>query len=61
MDGRQKEPLTKDELLEKLAALVEYSWSNVEKAHKLADDLLLQYIGDDEITEAYNAFDKLYG
>ena len=55
-----KEPLTKEELIERLEQLVEYSWSNIEKAHRMADDLLLQYIGDDEITEAYKSFDKLY-
>ena len=61
MNQRKKEPLTKEELIEKLAALVEYSWSNAEKAHQMADDLLLQYIGDDDIADAYDALEKLYG
>lgn len=28
--------------------------------HVSADDLLLDYIGDDEVTQAFNAIDKFY-
>jgi hypothetical protein len=45
--------MSKDELLEQLRELV--NESDREMAHSKADDLLLEYIGDEEITEAFNS------
>lgn len=49
--------LTKTELLEKLK---ECSEMNPESGHSAADDLLLKYINDPEITEAFESLTKWY-
>jgi hypothetical protein len=50
--------MTKEELLVKLRDLVEDNPG--EENHMEADGLLLEYINDPEITEAYRAIDKWY-
>jgi hypothetical protein len=52
------ERLTKDELLKRLASLAS-DW-DTEMAHYKADELLLAYINDAEITQAFEAIDKWY-
>ena len=49
--------MTKTELIEKLNKCNEL---DTETAHSQADDLLLEYIGDNEISHAYNQIDKWY-
>ena len=48
----------KNELLRKLKLLEKDG--DTETAHATADDLLLEWIDDPEITEAYNRIDKWY-
>lgn len=50
--------MTKDELLAKLRELADDS--DHEMAHVQADDLLLEWISDPEIEEAYHAIEKWY-
>jgi hypothetical protein len=50
--------MTKDELLKKLAECNENP--DQEVAHVDADQLLVEYIGDDEIALAYHAIDKWF-
>jgi hypothetical protein len=52
------ERLTKEELLKRLASLVS-DW-DTETAHHQADELLLAYINDAEITQAFEAIHKWY-
>jgi hypothetical protein len=53
--------MTRDELLAKLRELGnEDDARDPEADHARADDLLLEYINDPEIAEAFNAFDKWY-
>lgn len=56
MAGRKKR-MTKQELIKKLKKAAQ---DDTESAHATADGLLLEYINDKEIAEAYNAFDKWY-
>lgn len=53
-----KEVLLKGKLIEYLKELKKYL--DIESAHIEADNLLLEYISDDEITEAFNDIDKWY-
>lgn len=50
--------MTKEELLRVLAECA--TNYDQEVAHSRADDALLEYIGDPEITAAFNAFEKWY-
>jgi hypothetical protein len=50
--------MTKDELIMNLAQL--WSSKDTEGAHIEADELLLKYINDQEITNAYNTLHKWY-
>ncbi len=52
--------MTKDELI---VALYRIAVANEdrEQGHIYADKLLLEYIDDAEVTEAYRAIDKWYG
>lgn len=50
--------ITKEELLENLNELKEYS--DFEYAHLKADELLLDYINDKEITQAFEQIEKQY-
>ena len=50
--------MTKAELLEALRKCAQDS--DTEGAHAEADGLLLEYINDSEITEAYNAIEKWF-
>lgn len=50
--------LTKEELIKRLKLLSESN--DIEYAHAEADSLLLKYINDQEIAEAYHAIDKVY-
>jgi hypothetical protein len=49
---------TRDELLTKLRELAK--GGDTEAVHCDADDLLIEYINDPEIEEAYNAVPKWY-
>lgn len=49
---------TRDEILKKLKQLADCD--DTEEAHVDADDLLLDYIADEEITAAYKAVPKWY-
>ena len=51
--------MTKPELIEKLRKIQEDTWDK-EKNHGEADDLLLAYIGDEDITDAFNDIEKWY-
>jgi hypothetical protein len=51
--------MTRDELLAALKALVDTPY-NPEEAHSTADSLLLDFINDDAIREAFDAIDKWY-
>jgi len=50
--------MSKEELIRKLSEL--QSSGDTEQAHSDADDLLVEYINDAEISEAYNAIDKWF-
>lgn len=50
--------MTKDELIEKLKECAELAKGDREIAHIEADDALLVFINDPEITAAYEAFEK---
>ena len=52
--------MTKEELLIKLRGLADGSRFDVEHDHVEADDLLIQYINDPDITEAFDAIKKWY-
>jgi hypothetical protein len=50
-----------EELREKLRALLEdREDADTENDHVRADDLLLDYINDAEVSEAFNALEKWY-
>jgi hypothetical protein len=51
--------MTKQELLDALRAL-KANESDPEENHVDADDLLLKFINDPEVTEAFNALHKWY-
>lgn len=48
--------MTKEELIKKLRNVDE----NTEEGHAEADNLLIEYINDKEIAEAYDAIHKWY-
>ena len=50
--------MTREELIEKLQSLEEDT--DFELTHQEADELLIQYINDPEVTEAYDALLKWY-
>jgi len=52
------EPLSKEELILKLKEI--QLINDEEYAHQQADDALLAYINDDEITRLFNEIDKWY-
>lgn len=49
--------MTPEELVEKLK---EFQGNEPESEHSKADRLLLEYIGDDKVTDAFNAIHKWY-
>lgn len=49
--------MTKEELLEKLRS---FHTDDEESDHVNADDALIEYINDPEVTEAFNAIKKWY-
>jgi hypothetical protein len=51
-------PITKEELLVRLSILAKHD--DPEVAHGEADDLLIEYINDPEIKEAFGKIDKWY-
>lgn len=53
--------MTKQELLEKLWAIQSSNTEiDMEKDHILADKLLIEFIGDSDIRDAYNKIHKWY-
>lgn len=52
--------MTRESLLSQLVMLAARSGEDPERAHSEADDLLLEYIGDEEITEIWNQVEKWY-
>ena len=52
--------MTKKELAAKLRALAVLSGSNPERFHRDADDLLIEFIGDDGVRDAYEEVKKWY-
>jgi len=53
--------MTKQEkILEELVKLQELSKGDAEVAHGKADDLLLEYINDKQITEAFKKIERWY-
>lgn len=54
-------PNRRDGFVEQLKALVVDSDQDAEKAHQKADDLLLEYINDGEISELFGKMTKWYG
>lgn len=52
--------MTKEELIKTLEECKLYAdYDDEEEAHKSADDLLLHYINDPEITELFNSIKKI--
>lgn len=51
--------MTKIELLERLIALEEFSKRDAEVAHSEADEALIEYIGDKEISNAFSSIIKM--
>lgn len=56
----KKMKLTKEKLIKKLSELEEKHEGEKESIHIAADDLLLEYINDKEIADAFNAIEKWY-
>lgn len=54
------DPQRRSGLLEQLKALEERSINDSENAHIEADDLLLEFINDEEIVEIYGRIKKYY-
>lgn len=52
--------MTKKELLDKLGKLSEKHDQDVEMLHMEADELLLKFIGDKEITDIFTYLEKWY-
>ena len=50
--------MTKAELLERLEEC--YIADSVEEGHRRADNLLLEYIGDEDVTGVYNEIERWY-
>lgn len=53
--------MTKQELIESLAECADIALSDPEVAHSDADRVLIEFINDAEVTEAYEAIEKWYG
>lgn len=56
----EKKKLTKQELLKLLDDIHEKFGRDIEGAHGMADDALIDYIDDEEIRAAYDKIDKWY-
>lgn len=54
------DPARRAGLLEQLKAAVELSERDTESAHQEADDLLLEFINDEEISNIYGQIKKYY-
>lgn len=55
--------MTKEELIKELRALMDpshYLYNDEEMQHRAADGLLLAYINDETVTEAFNDIPKWY-
>jgi hypothetical protein len=52
--------VTKEELITKLKELLEESHGDCENTHVEADEALLEFINDPEITEAFGEIEKWY-
>lgn len=50
--------MNRQQLIERMKALTD--GGDTETRHVAADALLLEYIGDDELTEAFNSLKKWY-
>jgi len=54
------DPKTRGGMLEQLKSLVVQARNNPEQAHQEADDLLLEYINDAEVSALYGQIEKYY-
>lgn len=52
--------MTKNDLITQLKLLALSPEGDKEQDHNLADELLLDYINDPEVTRAFNSIDKWY-
>lgn len=52
--------MTKEDLIAKLKLIAEHGGSDKENDHVVADDALLEFIGDAEISAAYGNISKWY-
>jgi len=52
--------MTKEELIEELKKIASRGSYDIEVNHAEADDLLLEYINDEEVTKAYSSIEKWY-
>ncbi len=52
--------MTKEELINKLKEINQREELDTEKAHSDADDLLIEYINDEEVKYAYDKISKWY-
>lgn len=52
--------MTKDDLIQKLIDIANNKDKDTEWNHIMADELLLDYIGDDDIRSAFELIDKWY-
>lgn len=52
--------MTRDELIHKLAEILDRRLHDAEVDHGDADDALLAYINDERVTELYSAIEKWY-
>ena len=52
--------MTKEELVKELMKLAEKEDYDHEVDHRYADNLLLEYIDDEKVYDAYDAIDKWY-
>ena len=52
--------MSKEELIQKLIAIAKDPEDDTEKNHSIADDLLIKYINDKDIENAFNAIGKWY-
>jgi len=50
--------MTKEQLIEKLKSLIDNR--DIEGAHVTADNLLLEYINDKEVSDAFHNIEKWY-
>lgn len=52
--------MSKQELIDKLKELLDLSKKDPEDAHGQADEYLLKFINDSEITDLFNKLEKWY-